>query len=215
MRQTSTTVTAALACLALGAALAGCTHSTSAAEPSPSKEPTARQLIDAANDAMKALTSVTIDANSFDASGEDRSTHLTTDLKGRCAARTTWATGHSLEEMRIDGTDYVRTNQGRWNKAPSREAKPEDGITGCTWDFTTFGVAKKRGPSEVDGRPAIRLVVTDKEDEGGAYNFHIATKGKPYILKVVYEGAEYHSVTTFSAFDERLDVRPPAEAVGG
>ncbi|MFI0850624.1 hypothetical protein ACH4TX_04310 [Streptomyces sp. NPDC021098] len=224
-------MTAALACLALGAALAGCTHGASAEAPSPSKEPTARQLIDTANDTMKALTSVTIDANSFDASGEDRSTRLRTDLKGRCAYKTTWPAGPRIEQIRIGETDYVRTNRAydkrwpgkggpdthdsnRWITSPSSEA-PDNGLADCTWDFTTFGVAKKRGPSEVDGRPAIRLIVTDKEDEGGAYNFHIATEGKPYILKVVYEGAEYHSVTTFSAFDEPLDVRPPAKAVGG
>ncbi|MFI0774667.1 hypothetical protein [Streptomyces sp. NPDC021212] len=203
-------MTAALACLALGAAVAGCTRSAAAEKPSASKEPTAQQMLDAANDTMKALRSVTVDANAFDASGEDRSTRLRTDLKGRCASKTTWATGRSLEEMRIDGTDYVRTNQGRWSAAPSREAKPEEGITGCTWPFTTFGVAKKRKPTEVNGSPARRLLVTDKADGGGTYTFYIATEGKPYILKVVYEGAVYHSITTFSAFDEPLDVRPPA-----
>lgn len=69
-------------------------------------------------------------------------------------------------------------------------------------------MAKKREPTEVNGKPAIRLVVADT-DEGVTYNFYIATKGTPYILKVVYEGAEYHSITTFSAFNEPLDVRPP------
>ena len=229
---TSTTVTAALACLALGAAVPGCTHGTTAEKPSASEEPSARQLLDAANNAMKALTSVTIDANAIEANGEDRSTHLTTDLKGRCAYRTTWPTGPSFEQIRIGETDYLRTNRaydkrwpgkdapdtqdpGRWSKAPSSEATPENGLGDCTWEFVPFGEAKKRERTTVDGRPAIRLLVTDKADEGVTYNFHIATEGKPYILKVVYEGAEYHSVTTFSAFDEPLDVRPPTEAVGG
>ncbi|MFF7652920.1 hypothetical protein ACFZCY_24380 [Streptomyces sp. NPDC007983] len=205
-------MTAVLACLALGAAVAGCAHSAAAEKPSASEEPSARQMLDAANDTMKALRSVTVDADIIETNGEDRSTRLRTDLKGRCASKTTWATGRSLEEMRIGKTDYVRANQGRWRTAPAREAKPEDGIDGCGWEFATFGVAKKRKPTEVNGSPARRLVVTDKADEGGTYTFYIATEGKPYILKVVYEGAVYHSVTTFSAFDEPLDVRPPAKA---
>lgn len=225
MRTRSTAATAALACLALGAAVAGCTHGATAKEPSASEEPSAQQMLDAANDAMKALSSVTIDANAIGPDDEDRSTRLRTDLKGRCAYKTTWTTGPSIEQIRIGETDYVRTNraydeqwpskdaadpqdQDRWSKVPAGEAEEGNGLADCTWDFASFGVAKKREPTEVNGKPAIRLVVADT-DEGVTYNFYIAAKGKPYILKVVYESAEYHSITTFSAFDEPLDVRRP------
>ena len=229
MRTTSITVTAALACLAMGATVAGCSDGTGAEDPSAPKEPSARQVLDAANDAMKALTSVTIDGDTIVTGGEDFSTHITTDLQERCTSKTTWATGPSLEQIRIGGTDYVRTNraylerwsgrdvtdvqdQDRWTEAPTSEAKEGDGLAKCTWPFVSFGVAKKREPTEVDGSPAIRLLVTDEADEGGTYTFYVATEGEPYILKVVYEGAEYHSITRFSAFDEPRDVRPPAEA---
>ncbi len=213
MRTTSTTVTAALACLTLGATVAGCTHDATAKEPSASEEPSAQQMLDTANDAMKALSSVTIDGDTIVTGGEDFSTHVTTDLKRRCASKTTWATGPSLEQIRIGATYYVRRQgQDHWDKAPTSEAKQEDGLVQCTWEFASFGVAKKRKPTEVDGSPAIRLLVTDKADEGGTYTFYVATEGKPYILKVVYEGADYHSITRFSAFDEPRDVRPPAEA---
>ncbi len=52
-------------------------------------------------------------------------------------------------------------------------------------------------------------------DRGGrrrSFTFYVAAEGEPYIRKVVYEGPEYHSTTEFSAFDEPLNVRPPAEA---
>lgn len=53
--------------------------------------------------------------------------------------------------------------------------------------------------------------MTDKEDKGGTYAFYVATEGKPYILKVVYKGTEYRTTTSYSAFDEPLGVRAPAE----
>ncbi|MFI9585369.1 hypothetical protein ACIHCQ_26735 [Streptomyces sp. NPDC052236] len=79
-------------------------------------------------------------------------------------------------------------------------------------DVASFGVATKGEPTKVNGSPAIPLVVTDEADKGGSYTFYVATEGKPYILKVVYKGAEYRSTTSFSAFDKPLDVRPPAKA---
>ncbi|PZX35062.1 MULTISPECIES: hypothetical protein [unclassified Streptomyces] len=56
------------------------------------------------------------------------------------------------------------------------------------------------------------MKVTDKEDAEGVYTFHVATEGKPYLLKVAYQGADYRSTTFFSAFDAPLGVRPPADA---
>ncbi|MEV4870031.1 hypothetical protein [Streptomyces syringium] len=220
----SAVVTAALACVVMGAAVVGCTDgSTTAAEPS------AERMLDDANDTMNALKSVTVDGITTKTGGAGYSSHLTTDLKGRCASRTTWDTGAGLEQVRIGATDYVRPNraylerwsgryatgakdQRRWLEVPSSEAEAGDGLAECTREFTSFGVATKGEPTKVDGTPAIPLVVTDKADKGGSYTFYVATDGKPYILKVVYKGPEFHSTTSFSAFDKPLDVRPPAKA---
>jgi hypothetical protein len=103
-------------------------------------------------------------------------------------------------------------DQNRWIKTPSSEAKAGDGLAECPREFTSFGVVTKGEPTTVDGSPAIPLVVTDAADKGGSYTFYVATEGKPYILEVVYKDAEYHSTTSFSAFDKPLDVRPPAKA---
>lgn len=222
MRTISTAVTATLACLALGAAAAGCTDDSTAAELS------ADQMLEKANATMRGLTSVTIDAATTVTAGDDYSSRLRTDLQGKCVFKMTSATGASLEQIRIGGTDYVRPNrvyleqsgqgmadgkdQKLWVKVPASQAEPGDGLTECKHPFTHFGVATKGEPTKVNGNQAIPLVVTDKTDKGGSYTFYVATEGKPYILKVVYKGARFHSTTSFSAFDEPLDVRPPAQA---
>ncbi|MEW2574802.1 hypothetical protein [Streptomyces syringium] len=215
---------AALACLVVGAAVAGCTEGAGTA-----KEPSAERMLDDANDTMNALTSVTIDGKTTRAAGGGYSSHQTTDLKGRCASRTTWATGAALEQVRIGATDYVRPNraylkqwsgrsmagskdQSRWAEVPADEAEPGDGLAACTREFVSFGAATKGERTKVNGTPAMPLVVTDEADKGGSYTFYVATEGKPYILKVVYKGTEFHSTTSFSAFDKPLDVRPPAKA---
>ncbi|MEU6221442.1 hypothetical protein ABZ845_28675 [Streptomyces sp. NPDC047022] len=195
------------------------------------EQPSAGQMLKNANDTMSALKSVTIDSVTSKSSGDGSSTRLTTDLKSRCAFKATWVRGASLEQIRIGGTDYVRPNrayiewsgrsmagteeQTRWIKTPSSESTPGDGLARCTQDFASFGVATKGKPVKVGGKPAIQLVVTDKADKadkGGSCTFYVATEGKPYILKVVYKGAEYSTTTSYSAFDEPLDVRPPAKA---
>lgn len=192
------------------------------------EEPSAGQMLKNANDTMSALKSVTVDSVTSRSGGDGSSSRLTTDLKSRCAFKATWVTGASLEQIRIDGTDYVRPNrayiessgrsmagvkeQTRWIKTPSSESTPGDGLARCTQDFASFGVATKGKPVKVGGKPAIPLVVTDKADKGGSYTFYVATAGKPYILKVVYKGAKDSTTTSYSGFDEPLVVRPPAKA---
>src|SRR5690606_40995331 len=63
--------------------------------------------------------------------------------------------------------------------------------------------------SDLDGTAAIPLKVAEKD---GTYTFYVATEGKPYLLKVVYRDDVFHTTTSFSAFDEPLDVRPPDKA---
>jgi len=226
VRRTLTVVTAALACVATGGVVAGCS-----ADGSSGDEPSAEQLLDDANDTMTALKSVTVDGKTTTvAGGEGFSSRLTTDLKGTCRSSRTWTNGARLEQIRIGDADYVRPNrtymelagkevagkgeQQRWVKSPAGETAletEEAGLSNCTREFASFGTATKGEPTEVGGRPAIPLVVTDEADKGGTYTFYVATKGKPYLLSVVYKGADYHSTTSFSAFDEPLDVRPPAD----
>ncbi|MFI7288219.1 hypothetical protein ACIBRY_16450 [Streptomyces anulatus] len=202
----------------MGVALTGCTDGGT------SEEPSATQLLDDANAAMSDLKSVTIETATKVTGGDDQSSHLVTDLKATCVYRTASASGARLDQIRIDGSDYVRPNRahmeesGRkvagkgeqrlWVKDLSSESKPGDELSDCTHEFTSFGKAAKGESSEIDGVPAVLLKVPDEENKG-EFGFHVATEGKPYILKVVYKDATFHNTTTFSAFDEPLDVRPP------
>ncbi|MFF1460390.1 hypothetical protein [Streptomyces sp. NPDC058330] len=198
------------------------------------KERTADQVLEEAHETMNALKTVTIDASTTPTAGDGFSSRQTTDLKGTCANKVTWAAGGSLEQVRIGETDYVRPDraylerwsgnkatgaeaagaedQDRWIRTRVGDAGPGQGLVDCTWPFAPFGTAVKGEPTEVDGRPALPLKVTDKEDAEGVYTFYVATEGKPYLLKVAYQGADYRSTTSFSAFDAPLDLRPPADA---
>ncbi|ELS53609.1 putative lipoprotein (Precursor) [Streptomyces viridochromogenes Tue57] len=183
-------------------------------------------MLDDANDAMRELRSVTVVADTVRTDGDGFSSRFTTDLRSRCTSKVTWKeTGATLEQIRIGETDYVRPNrayveqwsgkamnrpQNTWLKTPASE--PGDGLSSCTRDFTSFGTVRKGEPTEIDGTEAVELVVTDKADKGGKYTFHVATEGKPYILKVVYKGADLSTTTTYSGFDGPLDVRAPAAA---
>ncbi|MDF6017710.1 hypothetical protein [Streptomyces sp. JH34] len=221
------TVTSVLAGLLLGAALTGCTG-----EGGHDEELSADALLDEAHRTMGRLKTVTIASSTTGAAGSSYSSRQTTDLRGRCTNKITWTEGGSLEQIRIDDTDYVRPDrvyldrwsggkaaggkaQDRWIKTPAANAKPGDGLVDCTWPFSAFGKAVKGDRTEIGGRPAVALRVTDEADEAeaeakGTYTFYVATEGKPYLLEVRYKGTDYRSTTAFSAFDEPLGVRAPS-----
>jgi hypothetical protein len=161
----------------LGGAVSGCSDG------SKSEQLTAEQMLDDANDTMNALKSVTIDADTEVTAGDDYSSHATTDLNTRCAARTTWATGAALEQIRIGGTDYVRPNrayiewsgremagaeeQDRWIKTLSSEAQAGDGLVECPREFASFGVATKGETTRIEGSPVIPAGGVRQGGQGG------------------------------------------------
>ncbi|MFC8513818.1 hypothetical protein [Streptomyces sp. NPDC057257] len=219
MRNMPAAVTAALTCLLAGAALSGCGDGGT-------EDRSAEELLDDANDTMRALKSVTVDVSSTATKGGTVTTRLVTDLDKRCRARTSWSEGGTLEQIRIGGTDYVRpdraylrrwngdtdvdTEQKLWIKSPVEAGQDGDkGLTSCERPFDSFGTATKGRPTRVDGKEALALTVTDEADKGGTYTFYVATQGKPYLLKTVYKGGDFHTTTSFGDFDETLDVRAP------
>ncbi len=222
MRTTAAAVTSALTCLLLGAAVSGCDADGTAEERS------AGQLLDDANAAMRKLTSVTVVVTNTTPKGATVTSRLVTDLDDRCRGKTTWSSGGSLEQIRIGETDYVRPDstylqkwksdttlrgeQRLWIRTPVSEARPGDGLTSCTRPFDSFGTAKKGQATRVNGKDALAVIVTDKEDKEGTYTFYVATEGTPYLLKTVYAGTGNRTTTSFSGFDDPLDIRPPKPA---
>ncbi|WP_320781801.1 hypothetical protein [Streptomyces sp. CRN 30] len=216
-------VATGLFCLLVTAGAAGC-GGGGAAESRSGKE-----LLDDANAAMRGLSSVTIEVTSTPAKGDTVTSRLVTDLDDRCSSRTTWSEGGTLEQIRIGATDYVRPDSAylqRWEKSDTGAATaqrlwvktPVDadsadsaggGIASCTRPFTSFGTVEKGAVERIDGKPARKLTVTDDAYPDATYTFHVAAEGEPYLLRSVYEGDDFHTVTTFSGFGDSLGVNPP------
>ncbi|MDX3386486.1 hypothetical protein PV682_34310 [Streptomyces niveiscabiei] len=214
-----------LVTVAVAGLLGGCADGGGSAEKS------AAELFDEANSTMNGLRSVTVEMTNA-APGGTVTTRLRTDLKERCAVRTTWAGKGSLEQIRVGGTDYVRPDAkyleswkgeklpglkvGLWVKRPVSEARPGEGLAECGWPFESFGTAMKGETTRIGGRKAIELAVEDEAD-GGTYTVHVAAEGEPYLLRVVHKGGGNVTTTSFSAFGEALDIQAPAEVldIGG
>jgi len=188
-----------------------------------------REILDEANEVMRGLTSVTVGGTTTNPEGKGFTVHMTTDLHSRCTSKVTWNwNGAALEQIRIGKTDYLRPNRAyikwwsdksmggsrnTWIKTPARKAEPREGLAACPRDFSSFGTAKRGEPTEVDGKAAIAVIVTDKAVRTGKYTFYVATEGKPYLLKVVYKGTDFHTTTTYSAFNKPLAVKPPTKVL--
>ncbi|MEV3972991.1 hypothetical protein AB0K68_33455 [Streptomyces sp. NPDC050698] len=212
------TVTTTAFCLLASAALAGCGAGGG-------EERSAGELLDEANARMRKLDSVTVEVTNRTTSGGTVTSHLVTDLDSRCRSKTTWSGGGVLEQIRLGTTDYVRPDraylqkwknkpgvtgeQRLWVKTPVNPAASGDGLASCERPFDSFGKARKGGTKRVGDTKAIELIVTDKADKKGTYTFYVAEEGEPYLLKTVYESAAQRTTTSFSGFDEPLDVRAP------
>ncbi|MEU6475413.1 hypothetical protein ABZ858_00730 [Streptomyces sp. NPDC047017] len=218
MRAMSTALRTALASVAAGVLMTGCSGGSGG---SGAEGPSARQLLRDANATMRTLTSVTIDSDGTSA------VRLRTDLKDRCANRTSFKGGGVLDQIRIGAVDYVRPDsaclkksghtpggsygRGHWVRTRAADAVPGDGLAACTWPFAEFGTASgTKEPVTVGGVRATPVTVTDPKDKDGTYTVSIAAQGKPYLLKVAYEGGGRRTTTSFSGFGAPLDVRAPA-----
>ncbi|GAA4557325.1 lipoprotein [Streptomyces violaceochromogenes] len=219
MRAMATVTTTAL-CLLASTALAGCGAGGTGEDRS------AGDLLDEANATMRKLSSVTVDITNRTTSGGTVTSHLVTDLDGRCRSRTTWSGGGVLEQIRLGTTDYVRPDRAylqKWKKKPGVTGEQKlwvrtpvdpdspggDGLTSCERPFDSFGTAKKGGSTRVGDTRAVEIIVTDKADKEGTYIFSIAQEGEPYLLKTVYKSAAQRTTTSFSGFDEPLHLRAP------
>ncbi|WP_307853839.1 hypothetical protein [Streptomyces tagetis] len=194
----------------------------------PARDPSARDLLDRANAAMRRLDSVRIEYTTTTERGGTITSRQVTDLSGRCVTTITWSQGGRLEQIRIGETDYVRPDRAylqRWKKdgsataeqrlwvrTPVTEASAAEGLGDCPREFRSFGTVTKGETTRVGGRAARELHVVDGEPGAGTYVFSVATEGTPYVLKVVYRDDVYDTTTTFGDFDASLDIRPPKDA---
>lgn len=222
MRTVHRTMAVTLTSLLAAAALAGC-----GGDGGGTAQKSASEMLDEANARMEKLSSLTIEISNT--VGDDRVTwRMTTDLKSRCQVRNTFSRSGTLEQIRIGETDYVRPDKayletwsgndlgdaepGVWAKVPVSSSQPGSGLSRCTRPFESFGTATKGKATRIEGREALGLNVTDPADKKGKYAFYVATEGEPHLLKAVYRSGKQVTTTSFSDFDEPLDIRPPASA---
>lgn len=103
---------------------------------------------------------------------------------------------------------------GKWTKTSATSADSQDMASFCDLDtvladFEDVNSDATRGKTaEVDGTPAIVLNEKDGKD---SYTLYVATKGEPYLLRVVSKSAKEPGDLVFTDFDKPV----PAKAPGG
>ncbi|MGW6269274.1 MULTISPECIES: hypothetical protein [unclassified Streptomyces] len=157
------------------------------------------------------------------------------DTKGQCAGTMGMGGEGSLDLITTARTVYMKYDEeflraqgkgqpkaetqaavdmlaGRWVKTSATGADAKDIAAFCDLDvlladFKDVDSDADRGKTTtVDGTPALTLTETDGADR---YTLYVATKGKPYLLKVVNETAKTPETLTFGDFDEPVDATPP------
>ncbi|MFE7900173.1 hypothetical protein ACFU3E_22135 [Streptomyces sp. NPDC057424] len=116
------TVTTTALCLPASAVLAGCgTGGTG-------EDGSAGDILDEADATMRKLDTVTVGITHRAKSSGSVTSHLVTELDGRCRSRTIWSGGGTLEPIRPGTTDYVRPDRAylqKWKNKPGVTGEQE------------------------------------------------------------------------------------------
>ncbi|MET8659921.1 hypothetical protein [Streptomyces griseus] len=116
-------------------------------------------------------------------------------------------------EPKADVDAAVKLIAGRWMESKASEPETKDTIEFCDLKglLAEFeegdSAARKKGPTTVAGKPALRL--TEKEGKE-TFTIDVAAEGDPYILRVASRGGEEPMTMNLSEFDEPVVVEKPA-----
>ncbi|NGO81361.1 hypothetical protein G6045_37735 [Streptomyces sp. YC504] len=100
----------------------------------------------------------------------------------------------------------------RWVKTSATGEGSEDLKAFCDLDqllgeFKGGDSAARKGKvTTVDGQEAITLT---ENDGSGTYTIYVATKGKPYLLKLTSDAAKDGEDLTFTDYDKPVDAKAP------
>ncbi|MEW2527552.1 hypothetical protein [Streptomyces sp. NPDC047071] len=122
------------------------------------------------------------------------------------------------KESAYDVEAAVDLLAGRWAKtsATSREGKAFAKFCDSREQLARYihvgATARRGGATTVDGTPAIKIIESVGTDE---ITHYVATKGKPYLLKVdqVSGGKREKYALTFSDYDKPVKAKPPTGEV--
>jgi hypothetical protein len=107
---------------------------------------------------------------------------------------------------------------GKWVKQAATGSDAEDFdafcdagelIGGMSEDYTDDNTTERAGTTTVDGAPALNLKVKETD---GVSTVSVATKGRPYILRLAGTGKDKDTVA-FSEFGVPVKAAPPAGKV--
>ncbi|PBC70786.1 hypothetical protein BX265_5343 [Streptomyces sp. TLI_235] len=200
---------------------------------------TAEELSKQAHAAMSALTALKVDG-SLTSEGQKITLHLAADKQGNCKG--TVSVGDGQVEVVHNGTGtWIKPDAAFWKKIGSEKGNPKAGamaaelfkgryltggqsdsriqevasmcdlIKGITQD-NDEGPLTKGAAGTVNGVKTFTLLGTDPED-GAKTTLHIATEGKPYLIRMEAAGKEPGQMD-FSDFDKPVTVQaPPADEV--
>ncbi|PCG82855.1 hypothetical protein CIB93_27610 [Streptomyces sp. WZ.A104] len=116
-------------------------------------------------------------------------------------------------EPKADIDAAVKLIAGRWMESKASDPDAEEATEFCDLkailkEFeATDNAARKVGPSEVTGKPALRLTEKDGKE---TFTFDVAAEGEPYLLRVTSKGGEEPMTMNLSDFDVPVVAKKPA-----
>lgn len=119
----------------------------------------------------------------------------------------------SKGEPKADVDAAVELIAGRWMESKASDPDTEDSIEFCDLkgllkEFEAGdNAARKKGPTKVAGKPALRL--TEKEG-AETFTIDVSAEGAPYILRVASRGGEEPMTMNLSEFDVPVVAEKPA-----
>ncbi|MCZ4120117.1 hypothetical protein [Streptomyces sp. H39-S7] len=196
---------------------------------------TAQQVSDKAEAALKALTSVRVDAVGMD-DGKPMQIKTAMSKGGECAGAMSqdkmamqFISTHHTTYVKADdsfwrksggkdGSAMVELLHGKWMKVAGDASADEDLQSFC--DLDSFademssdnddGPFTKGAPTTVDGQPVV-TIIQKKTGSAETTTIYVAAQGEPYPLKIVEAGGDEPGHVTFTDFNKPVRaVAPPA-----
>ncbi|MGA5197624.1 hypothetical protein [Streptomyces exfoliatus] len=199
---------------------------------------TGSQIVDKAFTATKSAKSLTVDVD-IKTAVDPTKAYLSLDGKGHCAGTVTMGVDRTVELIKADDKNvYLRFDEaflreqvkeesqevqdatvkelrGRWMKTPASDPDSKDMLALCDLDELLGGFEQgasgivKGKETTIDGQPALALTEPGTGGETSS-TVYVATKGTPYVLRIVTKGGEEPGTLTFSQYGKPVAAKVPA-----
>ncbi len=208
------------------------------AEPAgPFGDLTGSQIVDKAFAATRSAKSLTVDVD-LKTAVDPTKAYLSLDSQGRCAGTLTTGVDRTTELVKADDKNvYLRFDEaflreqvkeesqevqdatvkelrGRWMKSPASDPDSEGMLALCDLDELLGGFEQgasgivKGKETTIGGQPALAL--TEPGEGGETSTVYVATKGAPYVLRIVTKGGEEPGTLAFSQYGKPVAAKVPA-----